>query len=32
MPEMVREHNRRVATEILRQLNAPSDPAPLAGA
>jgi hypothetical protein len=32
MPEMVREHNLRVATEILRQLNPPSDPAPLAGA
>jgi hypothetical protein len=32
MPEMVREHNLRVATEILRQLNAASDPEPLAGA
>lgn len=32
MPEMVRAHNQRVATEILRQLNGPGDPAPLAGA
>lgn len=32
MPEMVREHNHRVAVEILRSLTAPSDPTPLAGA
>ena len=32
MPEMVREHNHRVAIEILRRLNPPTDPAPLAGA
>jgi hypothetical protein len=31
MPGMVREHNQRVAAEILCQLNPPSDPAPLAG-
>ena len=32
MPEMVREHNHRVAAEILRSLNAPAGPAPLPGA
>jgi hypothetical protein len=32
IPEMVREHNHRIAADILRQLNPPSDPAPLAGA
>lgn len=32
IPGMVREHNERVATEILRALTAPTDPAPLAGA
>ena len=31
MPEMVRAHNHQVAADILRRLNAPSDPAPLAG-
>jgi hypothetical protein len=31
MPEMVREHNHRVAAEILAQLNPPGDPAALAG-
>jgi hypothetical protein len=31
MPEMVRAHNHRVAAEIMRGLNAPSDPAALAG-
>jgi alanine dehydrogenase len=32
MPEMVREHNHRVAFEILQTLTAPADPTPLAGA
>ena len=32
MPEMVREHNHRVALEILQALTAPTDPTPLAGA
>ena len=32
MPEMVREHNHRVAVEILRTLTAPTDPAALPGA
>ena len=32
MPKMVRAYNQRVAAEILRQLSAPTDPAPLAGA
>ena len=32
MPEMVREHNHRVAVEILQSLTGPTDPAPLAGA
>ena len=32
MPEMVREHNHRVAVEILQTLTAPTDPTPLAGA
>ena len=32
MPEMVREHNHRVAVEILRTLTAPAEPAPLPGA
>jgi hypothetical protein len=32
LPEMVREHNHRIAADILRQLNPPSGPAPLAGA
>jgi hypothetical protein len=32
MPQMVRAYNQRVAAEILRQLNAPGEPAPLAGA
>ena len=32
MPELVREHNHRVALEILHRLNPPADPAPLAGA
>jgi len=32
MPEMVREHNHRVAAEILKSLTAPTDPTPLAGA
>ena len=31
MPEMVREHNHRIAVEILRSLTAPTDPRPLAG-
>jgi hypothetical protein len=31
MPEMVREHNHRVAVEILQTLTAPTDPTPLAG-
>jgi hypothetical protein len=32
MPEMVREHNHRVAFEILQTLTVPADPTPLAGA
>jgi hypothetical protein len=32
MPELVREYNHRVALEILRRLNPPADPAPLANA
>lgn len=32
MPEMVREHNDRVATEILRTLTTPTGPTPLPGA
>jgi len=32
MPEMVREHNHRVAVEILQTLTAPTDPAALPGA
>jgi hypothetical protein len=31
MPDMVREHNHRVATEILQTLTGPTDPTPLAG-
>jgi hypothetical protein len=31
MPEMVRAYNHQVAADILRRLNAPTDPAPLAG-
>lgn len=31
MPEMVREHNHRVAIEILQTITAPTDPTPLAG-
>ena len=31
MPTMVRAHNRRVAAEILAQVNPPPAPAPLAG-